>query len=126
MPALQTRPGSQRRQDVADQNTANEHREYLGNLENLYASGVAIRNEGERLQDSQLICEWITEVRMWNDEVDRRVRQRWPAEAIFFRTLNRMRAIKLPGVTLGEHQLYLRTMEERIRRIEELIKRRFN
>ena len=106
-------------------NTAGAHdpEVVLTELARLRSSGVALRNQGERLGEEEDVDRWITECSTWRLRVEHEIARLSPSEAQVFETLDRMPALPFPMALNQQHLLHLRAMEEYVKRLLTLIRR---
>lgn len=103
--------------------TPEEVEETLTSLSELRTKGVALRNQGLTLQQSDEAKSWIQEVEHWRNLVKAKIGEISAAEASLFGTEDRVTPVEFHQPVNPKHGLYVGIITQDTEKIRELVQR---
>ncbi|MDP2776666.1 MAG: hypothetical protein Q8O48_03405 [Anaerolineales bacterium] len=98
----------------------------LQKLAELRTEGVELRNFGAGLTDSNVLSKWINDYTVWDKTVIKTLGKLSKAQAGWFTTLDRMPLHAFRNVINGEHSRYLNIFEEKLKRLDTVLRSYLN
>ena len=98
----------------------------LQSLAKLRSQGYLLRNEGLGVDSEGKVVDWRSEVLKWHEDVSEHLRQFDMVEYELWVILGNVPVRDYPNTTIvnGDHLRFLRAIDERVDRLDEIVRRR--